>query len=49
MSKRVVTFGEIMLRLAPEGYYPSGAGGQIRGNLWRRRSECSSVFGKLWI
>ena len=21
MSKRVVTFGEIMLRLAPEGYY----------------------------
>ena len=21
MSKRVITFGEIMLRLAPEGYY----------------------------
>lgn len=21
MSKKVVTFGEIMLRLAPEGYY----------------------------
>ena len=45
MSKRVVTFGEIMLRLAPEGYYRLVQA----DNLWRRRSECSSVFGKLWI
>lgn len=49
MSKRVVTFGEIMLRLDPEGYYRLVPGGQIRGNLWRGEAECSSVFGKLWI
>ena len=29
MSKKVVTFGEIMLRLAPEGYYQICAGRDI--------------------
>ena len=43
MSKRVVTFGEIMLRLAPEGYYRLVQADKLGA------SECSSVFGKLWI
>ena len=33
MSKKVVTFGEIMLRLAPEGYYRFVQADKFEANL----------------
>ena len=45
---RVITFGEIMLRLAPEGYYRFVAGRDFLCRVWRRRSKCGSFTGKLW-
>lgn len=49
MSKRVVTFGEIMLRLAPEGYYRLVQADKLGATYGGGEAECSSVFGKLWI
>ncbi len=37
MAKKVVTFGEIMLRLAPEGYYRFVQAGYLTALLLRRR------------
>ena len=46
MAKKVITFGEIMLRLAPEGYYrfvqadtfgATYGGGEANCKLWIRR------------
>ena len=46
MSKRVITFGEIMLRLAPEGYYrfvQANNFGQTTRNLSRLTSSISTT------
>ena len=50
MAKKVITFGEIMLRLAPEGYYrfvqansfgaTYGQRGCFPGKLWHGRRFC---------
>ena len=48
MAKRVITFGEIMLRLAPEGYYRFVQGQQLWRHLRRRRSQRGCFPGKLW-
>ena len=37
MAKKVVTFGEIMLRLAPEGYYRFVQAAYLWRYLWRWR------------
>ena len=49
MAKKVITFGEIMLRLAPEGYYRFRTGRYLRSNLRRRRSKRSGFSCKLRI
>ena len=38
MSKKVITFGEIMLRLATPDYL----------RFWRRGSECRRLTRQLW-
>ena len=35
MAKKVVTFGELMFRLAPEGYYRFVQARYTRCNFWR--------------
>ena len=49
MAKKVVTFGEIMLRLAPEGYYRFVQG---RIPVWSYSvvgGEANvAIFSKLW-
>ena len=49
MAKKVITFGEIMLRLAPEGYYRFVQADTFGATLWRRRSKCCGFSGKLWL
>ena len=35
MAKKVVTFGELMLRLAPEGYYRFVQADTLGATFWR--------------
>lgn len=49
MAKKVITLGEIMLRLAPEGYYRFVQADTFGATLWWRRGKCSSINGKLWL
>ena len=45
--KKVVTFGEIMMRLSPPGFLRFPAGALVRRDLRRRRGQRGRVVGRL--
>ena len=47
MAKKVITFGEIMLRLAPEGYYRFVQADTFGATYGGGKRSCFSC--KLWI
>ena len=49
MAKKVVTFGEIMLRLAPEGYYRFVQADTFGATYGGGEANGCSVSGKLWF
>ena len=47
MAKRVITFGEIMLRLAPEGYYRFVQADRLGATFGGGEAKCCRFPGKL--
>ena len=45
MSKRIVTFGEIMLRLKAPGHEKAAAVTLFGGDVWWRGGQCSYLIG----
>lgn len=48
MAKRVITFGEIMLRLAPEGYYRFVQATTFGATYGGGEANVAVSFGELW-